>query len=87
MGRGPAIGVDDDLASGEAGVAVRAADDEPAGRVHVELGLRAHPALGQGGQDMGADDLADLVLASASTCWVETTTDVRPPAGRPRRAA
>jgi hypothetical protein len=33
--RRAAVGVDDDLAAGEAGVAVRAADDEAAGRVDV----------------------------------------------------
>jgi hypothetical protein len=39
-----AVGVDDDLAAGEAGVAHRTADDELAGRVHqqpVALGLDA----------------------------------------------
>ena len=34
-----AVGVDDDLAAGEAAVAVRAADDEATGRVDVELGV------------------------------------------------
>ena len=33
----PAVGVDDDLAAGETGVALRAARDERAGRVDVEL--------------------------------------------------
>ncbi len=48
MVSGPAIGIDDDLASGEAAVAVRTADDEFAGRIdqvtHVSLehGLRQH---------------------------------------------
>ena len=32
MRRRAAVGVDDDLAAGDAGVAVRAADDEAAGR-------------------------------------------------------
>ena len=36
-----AIGVDDDLAAGQAGVAVRAADDELAGRVDVPDGVLA----------------------------------------------
>ena len=34
-----AVGVDDDLAAGQAGVAHRTADDEAAGRVHVDLGV------------------------------------------------
>ena len=39
----PAVGVDDDLAAGEPGVALRSANDEPAGRVdvHRHLLLRA----------------------------------------------
>ena len=38
-----AVGVDDDLAAGEAGVAVRAADHETAGGIDVVLGLRNPP--------------------------------------------
>src|SRR5690606_6855216 len=57
-----AIGIDDDLASGYAGVAVRTADDEPAGRVHVELLLGAHPAFRQDVENMTADDLAHVGL-------------------------
>ncbi len=38
MGRRAAVGVDDDLAPGEAGVALRAAGDEAAGGVDVDLG-------------------------------------------------
>ena len=34
-----AVAVDDDLAAGEAGVALRPADDEAAGRVDQELGV------------------------------------------------
>ena len=62
MGCGTAIGIDDDLASGEAGIAVGAADDEAARRIDVEILLRAHPALGQHVQHMGPHDLAHLVL-------------------------
>ena len=40
-----AVGVDDDLAAGEAGVAHRAADDELAGRVAVEEVLVAEQPL------------------------------------------
>ena len=39
-----AVGVDDDLAARQAGVALRPADDEAAGRVDVELRLRASGA-------------------------------------------
>ena len=45
MRGGAAVGVDDDLAPGQAGVAVRTADHEAAGRVDVdELRVR-QPAL------------------------------------------
>ncbi len=49
--RGAAVGVDDDLAAGDAGVAVRAAGDEAARRIHVDLGVRVHHLAG--------DDLVD----------------------------
>ena len=39
-----AIGVDDDLAAGQACIAVRPADHELAGRVDVEFGFRRNPA-------------------------------------------
>src|SRR3546814_7809097 len=45
MRRGAAVGVDDDLAAGEAGVAVGPSDHEAPGGIHVELLFRAHPAL------------------------------------------
>src|SRR6185369_8712159 len=54
------IGVDDDLAAGEAGVAVGTADDELAGRVDVPDGVLADPALGEGGAHTGLDDLFDV---------------------------
>ncbi len=37
-----AVGIDDDFASGEAGIAVRTADDEAAGGIDVELGVGIH---------------------------------------------
>ena len=40
--RGAAVGVDDDLAAGDAGVAVRAADHEAAGRIDVDLRVLVH---------------------------------------------
>ena len=52
--RRAAVGVDDDLAAGEAAVAVRAADDELAGRVDVPDGLARDPAVGQRLEDIGA---------------------------------
>ena len=45
-----AVGVDDDLATGEAAVAHRTADDEAAGRVDMELGALVQPLFGQHGQ-------------------------------------
>jgi len=56
--RRAAVGIDDDLAAGEAGVTVRAADDEAAGGVHIELLVVAHPAFGQGLQNMATHQFA-----------------------------
>ena len=48
MRRVAAVGVDDDLAAGEAAVAVGSADHEVAGRIDQEVGrLLRHPALRQ----------------------------------------
>jgi len=47
MRAGTAIGVDDDLASGETGIAVRAANFKPPGRVDVDHRLVGDEALGQ----------------------------------------
>src|SRR5690606_18403689 len=65
VGGGTAVGVDDDLAAGEAGVAVRATDDEAAGGVHIEFSFGAHPALGQDVFHMLAHISADGVLVGA----------------------
>ena len=62
MGRGSAIGIDDDLAAGQASVAVRTADHELAGWIDVELVLRAHPALREAVKDVGPDDFAHVLL-------------------------
>jgi len=43
----PAVGIDDNLAAGEAGIALRAADDKAAGRVDQELRLRREQILRQ----------------------------------------
>ena len=40
-----AVGIDDDLAAGETGIAVRSADDETAGRIDVILRVRIHHVL------------------------------------------
>ena len=50
----PAIGVDDDLASGDAGVGLRSADDEFARRIDVILGVFV--------QQLGRDDREDDFL-------------------------
>ncbi|GFO81712.1 MAG: hypothetical protein A49_13390 [Methyloceanibacter sp.] len=60
-GRRAAIGIDDDLAAGEAGVAIGAADDETPRRIDVELGLVVDPSLGQHLVDEAADDLLDTL--------------------------
>ena len=97
VARRAAVGVDDDLAPGEAGVAHRAADDELAGRVHVDEVARPGPALlvvEVGGQDrarararqVGLDQR--LGVAARRACCVETrirsiSTGLRP-SRRPR---
>jgi hypothetical protein len=53
-----AVGVDDDLAAGQAGVALRPADDEFAGRVDQVLGVLGQQVLRQ---DL-LDDLLDAEL-------------------------
>src|SRR3546814_12673523 len=46
---GATVGIDDDLAAGEAAIALRAADDEAAGGAHQELGLGRDQAFGEAG--------------------------------------
>ena len=74
-----AVGVDDDLAAGNAGVAVRSADLEAAGRVDVIDGLVASSSAGarrrrRPSHKRGARPLLALVVAGL--CWVETTIAV-----------
>src|ERR1700692_82015 len=56
-----AIGVDDDLAAGETGVAVGAADVELASGIDVPDGLAVDPVFRQGFPHIGFDALANLV--------------------------
>src|SRR3954468_5612389 len=56
--RRAAVRVDDNLAAGDARVAMRSADDETAGRVDVDLGVLVH----QVGRNHAADDLLDDVF-------------------------
>ncbi len=67
MRRRAAIGIDDDLAAGDAGVAVRSADHEASRRVHIEVLLRAHPAFREHPENVRTHDLADLVLVDVGT--------------------
>ena len=66
MGAAAPVGVDDDLAAGQAGVAVGAADDELAGGVDVQLhGVHVKQALhllSVTGHDAGDEDLAHVLL-------------------------
>ncbi len=57
------VGVDDDLAAGEAGIAIGTSDDELAGRIDVPDGILRNPAVRQCRADIGLDDLADIVRA------------------------
>ena len=59
-----AIGVDDDLAAGEAGVAHGPADDEAAGGIDVVLGVLVEPLGGKHGLDDVLEDVGvQLVVA------------------------
>ncbi len=60
--RGAAVGVDDDLAAGEAGVAVRAADLEAAGRIHEEPRARQHVLREHRLDDLLDHRLGELLL-------------------------
>ncbi len=62
-----AVGVDDDLAAGEAGVAHRAADDEAAGRVDVGTWSSLSSKLGR-------HDLLDHVLAGRTRAALSSET-------------
>ena len=46
-----AIGIDDDLTAGQAGIALRAAHDEAAGGVDIILGVLVQQLGGDGGLD------------------------------------
>ena len=79
---GPAaVGVDDDLAAGQTGVAHGAADDELAGRIDQQPEVGDVQAfVGQFAQD-GVDDVDPdvvgklfLLRSTSAACWVESTT-------------
>jgi len=55
-----AISIHNDLAPGQARVAVRAADDKGPRRVHPPFGVGGDPAFGQNLGDIGFDDVADV---------------------------
>ncbi len=75
-----AIGVDDDLATGQASVTIRAADFEQAGRVDVDLLVFRQPAFGQDVGQHRRHIVAQLGLPasfdSSAECWVDTTIAV-----------
>ena len=58
-----AIGINDDLAAGQAGIAVRSADDEIACRIHQEILLGHHPSIGKDVGDDRRHQPADIGLA------------------------
>ena len=75
---GAAVGVDDDLAAGESGVALRAADLEAAGRVDEACAASSHGEVEL--LEHRADARARSTSARSSSvetfgeCWVDTTT-------------
>ncbi|ENN86352.1 hypothetical protein RHSP_20207 [Rhizobium freirei PRF 81] len=60
-----AVGIDDDLAAGQAGIAVRAADDELAGGVDVPLAIGGDLQVAERFDDVGLDNGANLVRIPA----------------------
>src|SRR5262249_51305981 len=60
MGRRTAVGVDDDLAARQAGIAVRSADDELAGRVDVPAAIGSNGKIAESFADIGLDDGTNL---------------------------
>ena len=58
----PAIGIDDDLAAGQPGVAIRTADDEIARRIDQQVIRANHPAIGKNIGDQRGYQLADVRL-------------------------
>ena len=81
-----AVGVDDDLAAGEAAVAIGTADEELAGRVDVPDRVLADPALGQRLAHVRLDDLAHLARRQILDDVLVRDDDCgrRRPACRPR---
>ncbi len=74
-----AVGVDDDLAAGEAAVAVRAADHEVAGRVHEDPDVGGRRLLDGSIGLITCSIRSGLIRVSASMpgwCWVEISTVV-----------
>ena len=70
----PTVGVHDNLAAGQTGIAHRATDHEAAGRVDEELGV----LVDQFGRNDRPDHFLNHVLAiwswvTSGACWVETT--------------
>src|SRR4029453_1060201 len=55
------IGVDNDLAAGETGIAIRTTDEELAGRIDVPDGLAVDPVLRQRLTDVGLDNVTNLI--------------------------
>ena len=65
MGGCATIGVHDDLAAGQPGIAIRAANHERARRVHPPLGVVRQPSRRQHIPDIGLHDCPDIVRGLA----------------------
>ena len=57
------VSIYNNFTPGQAGIAIRPADDKLAGRVHVPLGFRRDPALGHHFQNIGRYNIADILRA------------------------
>ncbi len=77
MRRRTAIGVDDDLAAGQAGVAIGAADHEFSGRVDVPVAVAAIFRFAERLADERLDDLADLLGIPAAVEMLRRQHDLR----------
>src|SRR5690606_39963848 len=65
MGRRAAISVHDDLAAGQARIAIRPTDDEITCRVHIEFFFGREPASGEHLAHITANELAQVGLLDA----------------------
>ena len=77
MRRGSAVSVDDNLAAGQARVAIGAANEEFAGRIDVPDGVGGDPLRRQRLADIGFDDAANVLGREALVDMLMREHDLR----------